>query len=63
MLTSPSGKLHGTAVGKRKRNVLTPMEELTQEICWSLLAQQDETFIWQKTVDSDCYASRLEYVK
>ncbi|KAG2702488.1 hypothetical protein I3843_06G085900 [Carya illinoinensis] len=60
VLTSPSGKLHGTAVGKRKRNVLTPMEELTQEICWSLLAQQDETFIWQKTVDSDCYASRKQ---
>ncbi|XP_041015244.1 probable methyltransferase PMT5 isoform X2 [Juglans microcarpa x Juglans regia] len=60
VLTSPSGKLHGTAVGKRKRNVLTPMEEMTQEICWSLLAQQDETFIWQKTVDSDCYASRKQ---
>lgn len=58
VLTSPSGKLQGSSVGIKKRNMLTPMEELTQKICWSLLAQQDETFIWQKTVDTDCYASR-----
>ncbi|KAG7979154.1 hypothetical protein I3843_05G116000 [Carya illinoinensis] len=60
VLTSPSGKLQGSSVGIKKRNMLTPMEELTQKICWSLLAQQDETFIWQKTVDTDCYASRKQ---
>lgn len=58
VLTSPTGKLHGSSVSTKKRNMLTPMEELTQGICWSLLAQQDETFIWQKTVDIGCYASR-----
>lgn len=35
-----------------------PMEELTQQLCWTLLAQQDETFIWQKTADVNCYAYR-----
>lgn len=34
------------------------MEEFTEKICWSLIAQQDETFIWQKTVDAHCYTSR-----
>jgi hypothetical protein len=58
VLTSPTSKLQGSSVSMKKRNMLTPLEELTQEICWSLLAQQDETFVWQKTVDTDCYASR-----
>lgn len=58
VLTSPTDKLHESSVSMRNRNMLTPLEELTQKICWSLLAQQDETFIWQKTGDTDCYASR-----
>lgn len=35
-----------------------PMEQLTQKLCWTPLAQQDETFIWQKTADVNCYESR-----
>lgn len=60
VLTSPSGKLHESLVSMKKRNMLTPMEELTEKICWTLLAQQDETFVWQKTVDTDCYKSRKQ---
>ncbi|XP_059447413.1 LOW QUALITY PROTEIN: probable methyltransferase PMT5 [Corylus avellana] len=60
VLTSPTSKLQGSSVSMKKRNMLTPLEGLTQEICWSLLAQQDETFVWQKTVDTDCYASRKQ---
>ncbi|GMY25871.1 probable methyltransferase PMT5 [Fagus crenata] len=62
VLTSPTGKLQGSSVIMKNGNMLTPLEELTQEICWSLLAQQDETFIWQKTMDTDCYASRKRAV-
>ncbi|RZC60109.1 hypothetical protein C5167_021867 [Papaver somniferum] len=40
--------------------VSTPLEEFTESICWSLLAQQEETFVWQKTSDVQCYASRKE---
>ncbi|GMY25865.1 probable methyltransferase PMT5 [Fagus crenata] len=62
VLTSPTGKLQGSSVIMKNGNMLTPLEELTQEICWSLLAQQDETFIWQKTMDTNCYASRKRAV-
>ncbi|KAJ1393937.1 S-adenosyl-L-methionine-dependent methyltransferase, partial [Sesbania bispinosa] len=50
-------KSHKFITGE-KETMLNPMEELTQQLCWTLLAQQDETFIWQKTADVDCYASR-----
>jgi len=38
--------------------MLKPVEELAQQLCWTLLAQQDELLIWQKTADVNCYASR-----
>ncbi|KAK7307063.1 hypothetical protein VNO77_39790 [Canavalia gladiata] len=58
VLTSPTQQ--SSSQGK-KRNMLMPKEELTQQLCWTLLAQQDETFIWQKTADVKCYASRKKY--
>lgn len=58
VLTSPSLKSEGSSVNKKKRTMFTPLEMITQEICWSLLAQQDETFVWQKTSDVHCYSSR-----
>ncbi|EXC22074.1 putative methyltransferase PMT5 [Morus notabilis] len=60
VLTSPTGKPYGSSSNMKKRNALTPIEDLTQDICWSLLAQQDETFIWQKTSDTNCYTSRKQ---
>ena len=58
VLTSPTSKPRGSSSSTKKGSVLTPIEELTQRICWSLLAQQDETLIWQKTMDVHCYTSR-----
>uniref|UniRef100_A0A5B7AUU7 Methyltransferase n=1 Tax=Davidia involucrata TaxID=16924 RepID=A0A5B7AUU7_DAVIN len=60
VLTSPASRLHGNSPSAKKGSLLTPIEEFTKKICWSLLAQQDETFIWQKTVEADCYASRKQ---
>ncbi|PON64679.1 putative methyltransferase PMT [Trema orientale] len=60
VLTSPTSKSYGSSSSMKKRNMLTPIDELTQDICWSLLAQQDETFIWQKTMDANCYTSRKQ---
>ncbi|XP_039051779.1 probable methyltransferase PMT5, partial [Hibiscus syriacus] len=57
VITSPISKLHGRAASKKKRSMLTPLAEFTEKICWSLIAQQDETFIWQKTADAHCYSS------
>ncbi|XP_031399830.1 probable methyltransferase PMT5 isoform X2 [Punica granatum] len=60
VLTSPSLKSNGSSVNMKKRIMFTPLETITQEICWTLLAQQDETFIWQKTSDVQCYSSRKQ---
>lgn len=59
LTSSPTSKLHGSS-REKKSITLNPMEEHTQQLCWTLLAQQDETFIWQKTADLDCYASRKQ---
>ncbi|KAL5055246.1 hypothetical protein RYX36_035928 [Vicia faba] len=59
VLTSPASKLPGSS-REKKRITLNPLEELTQQLCWTLLAQQDETFIWQKTADLNCYESRKQ---
>lgn len=47
VLTSPASRA--------QRNLMRPIEVFTQKLCWSLLVQQEETFIWQKTVDAQCY--------
>ncbi|GAB4840108.1 hypothetical protein Ancab_020868 [Ancistrocladus abbreviatus] len=60
VLTSATSKSRGSLLTTRKGNMLTPVEEFTQKICWSLLDQQDETFIWQKTADTHCHASRKQ---
>jgi hypothetical protein len=54
VLTSPASNPHGSSLSTKKRSTLTPIDEFTEEICWNLIAQQDETFIWQKTVDVHC---------
>ncbi|KAK9276860.1 hypothetical protein L1049_006397 [Liquidambar formosana] len=60
VLTSPTSKPHASSLSTKKGSMLTPIEEITQKICWSLLSQQDETFIWQKTLDAQCYTSRKQ---
>ncbi|XP_057481663.1 probable methyltransferase PMT5 [Actinidia eriantha] len=62
VLTSPAVQPHRNSLNSKKGSILTPIEEFTQKLCWSLLAQQDETFIWQKTEDSQCYISGKQSV-
>ncbi|KAK3042324.1 hypothetical protein RJ639_002370, partial [Escallonia herrerae] len=57
VLTSPTSRQHGSSAGSKKGIMSNQIEELAQKICWSLLAQQEETFIWQKTIDAECYTS------
>ncbi|KAM7269289.1 hypothetical protein ACFE04_024786 [Oxalis oulophora] len=59
VLTSPKGKPRGNSINAKKRIMLTPVDQFTEKICWTLIAQQDETFIWQKTVDANCVTSRM----
>lgn len=58
VLTSPNTKGQGSSSNSRKRDMFTPLDNYMDEMCWSLLAQQDETFIWQKTAELQCYKSR-----
>ncbi|PIN21946.1 Sarcosine/dimethylglycine N-methyltransferase [Handroanthus impetiginosus] len=60
ILTSPKSRHQGSSVGSKRGSISTPSEEITQKLCWNLLAEQEETFVWQKTVDSQCYASRRQ---
>uniref|UniRef100_M0ZSX1 Methyltransferase n=1 Tax=Solanum tuberosum TaxID=4113 RepID=M0ZSX1_SOLTU len=57
VLTSSTTQQQGSSTGAKKGIMSTPLEDFTKKLCWSLLEQQDETFIWQKTVDSQCYTS------
>ena len=58
VLTSPTSRPHGSSQSTKKGSMFAPIEEFVQKICWSLLAQQEETIIWQKTMDVQCYTSR-----
>ncbi|XP_058105933.1 probable methyltransferase PMT5 isoform X1 [Magnolia sinica] len=60
VLTSPTSKPQASSLNAKNRIMFTPIEEFTGKICWSLLAQQEETFVWQKTADVNCYASRKQ---
>ncbi|VFQ95282.1 unnamed protein product [Cuscuta campestris] len=54
VLTSPASQRQGSSISTKTGSVSTPFEEFTKNICWNLLAQQGETSIWQKTLDSHC---------
>ncbi|RID60198.1 hypothetical protein BRARA_F03374 [Brassica rapa] len=58
VLTSPTNKAQGNLPDTKKTSISTRVNELSKKICWSLTAQQDESFLWQKTADSNCYSSR-----
>uniref|UniRef100_A0A5B7AYR5 Methyltransferase n=1 Tax=Davidia involucrata TaxID=16924 RepID=A0A5B7AYR5_DAVIN len=60
VLTSPASGPHGNSSSAKKGSMLTPIEEFTEKICWSLFAQQDETFIWRKTLEAHSYSSRRQ---
>lgn len=42
--------------GNQKR--LNAINSFMENLCWELIAQQDETIIWKKTSKMSCYASR-----
>ncbi|KAI4386407.1 hypothetical protein MLD38_004339 [Melastoma candidum] len=58
VLTSPSTKDQGGPSDARKRDMFSPLDKYAEDMCWTLLAQQDETSVWQKTADLECYKSR-----
>lgn len=47
VLNSPAGRVQTSTVAR--------IASLTENICWSLLAQEEDTFVWHKTADSQCY--------
>ncbi|KAJ0252871.1 hypothetical protein HA466_0119920 [Hirschfeldia incana] len=60
VLTSPTNKAQGNLPDTKKTSISTRVNDLSKKICWSLTGQQDETFLWQKTTDSNCYSSRSQ---
>ncbi|EPS57266.1 hypothetical protein M569_17554, partial [Genlisea aurea] len=51
VLTSPS-KQQGI-----KGGISTPFEQFIGKLCWKQVSQQEETFIWKKTSDAECYTT------
>ncbi|XP_056851491.1 probable methyltransferase PMT5 isoform X2 [Raphanus sativus] len=60
VLTSPTNRAQGILPDTKKTSISTRVDDLSKKICWSLTGQQDETFLWQKTSDSNCYSSRSQ---
>ncbi|CAM8881339.1 unnamed protein product [Rhodiola kirilowii] len=60
VLTSSTSKQFTSSSKAKKSSILTLTEDFARKICWSLLSQQDETLVWQKTTDPECYSSRSE---
>uniref|UniRef100_A0A0D6QZ87 Methyltransferase n=1 Tax=Araucaria cunninghamii TaxID=56994 RepID=A0A0D6QZ87_ARACU len=56
--TSPLTNLQGAMLSAGNQKKWKFVEDFTQRICWDLLSQQDETVVWQKTKDKNCYSSR-----
>ncbi|KVI05505.1 putative S-adenosyl-L-methionine-dependent methyltransferase, partial [Cynara cardunculus var. scolymus] len=52
--------LHGSSLSTKKGSMASPIEEFARKICWTFIAQQEETFIWQKTIDAQCYSSSVQ---
>ncbi|KAG8366438.1 hypothetical protein BUALT_Bualt17G0079800 [Buddleja alternifolia] len=49
VLTSPKSRQQ-----QSKGSVSSPFEDFTRKLCWNFLAQEEETFVWQKTTDAQC---------
>ncbi|KAJ0865773.1 putative S-adenosyl-L-methionine-dependent methyltransferase [Helianthus annuus] len=52
--------LHGSSLSTKKGSMASPIEEFARKICWAFIAQQEETYIWQKTTDPQCYYSSVQ---
>nr|GEV99457.1 probable methyltransferase PMT5 [Tanacetum cinerariifolium] len=50
--------LHGSSLSTKQGSMASPIEAFTQKICWTHIVQQ-ETFVWQKTTDEQCYSSGI----
>uniref|UniRef100_A0A1D1Y4P0 Methyltransferase n=1 Tax=Anthurium amnicola TaxID=1678845 RepID=A0A1D1Y4P0_9ARAE len=55
--TSPSNTQRSLR-NKENQNKWTFIRDFAENLCWDMLAQQDETVVWKKTSKKDCYSSR-----
>ncbi|KAF9608276.1 hypothetical protein IFM89_008561 [Coptis chinensis] len=56
--TSPLTKQQGSARKKENHEKWTLVSSFAENLCWDMLSQQDETVVWKKTSEKDCYNSR-----
>uniref|UniRef100_A0A0C9RVR4 Methyltransferase n=1 Tax=Wollemia nobilis TaxID=56998 RepID=A0A0C9RVR4_9CONI len=56
--TSPLTNLHGAMLKTESQKRWKFVQEFTEKLCWVLLSQQEETVLWQKTSDKNCYELR-----
>lgn len=51
---------HRSLQNKENQKKWTFIHDFAARLCWDMLAQQDETIIWKKTIKKNCYSSRYE---
>ncbi|CAA6665016.1 unnamed protein product [Spirodela intermedia] len=49
---------HRSLQSKENQKKWTFIRDFAERLCWDMLAQQDETIIWKKTIKKNCYSSR-----
>ncbi|KAK1437708.1 hypothetical protein QVD17_03504 [Tagetes erecta] len=51
--------LHGNSLSTNEGSFI---EGFAHKICWNLIGRQEETLVWQKTTDPQCYSSSTQSV-
>ncbi|XXG70715.1 hypothetical protein AAC387_Pa07g0131 [Persea americana] len=56
--TSILTNTHKSLNNKKNQKKWTFIRDFAENLCWDMLSQQDETVVWKKNSDRNCYASR-----
>ncbi|KAJ4952396.1 hypothetical protein NE237_029228 [Protea cynaroides] len=56
--TSPVTNAHMSLRNKENQKKWKFVLSFAENLCWEMLSQQDETVVWKKTSNRNCYASR-----
>ncbi|KAI3856317.1 hypothetical protein MKX03_023590 [Papaver bracteatum] len=56
--TSPVTNAQRSIRNKEKQKKWAFVQSFAENLCWKMLSQQDETVVWKKTSEKDCYSSR-----
>ncbi|KAL9241541.1 hypothetical protein vseg_015644 [Gypsophila vaccaria] len=56
--TSPIASVRGSVDDKDNQKKWQFVQQFAESLCWNMLSQQEDTVIWSKTTERNCYAAR-----